>query len=178
MASIYNIPDWTSTLGPFVENDIVKHEGFYWYALRDVAKNVEPEHPSSNWGGVITAALSTHSAPPTSTKPYFFWKPSYGMSSANKPKVKSIQYGDGYEQRFKDGVFNNLLHINLNFDGRNEKEATAISHFLDSKAGVDDFFFVPPSPHQNIRKFICREWTTSMEFNDSYNISTGFEQVP
>ena len=180
MASIYDILGYDSNK-TYEKNDIVKNGGYYWYALQPVPTSNAPPTPgdsSGYWGGVIEAALTTHSAGPTSTKPYFFWKPAYGVQVNNAPRVQTIKYGDGYEQRFKDGIFNNLLNISLNFSGRNEREATAISHFLDEKEGMDDFFFTPPSPHQNIRKFICKEWQTIMEFNDSYNISVTFQQVP
>ena len=65
MASIYNIPDWNDpTDSTYVENDIVKHSGYFWYALKDVPAGTAPALPSLYWGGVWTAAKTTHSLPP------------------------------------------------------------------------------------------------------------------
>ena len=179
MASIYNIPDWNVPAdSTYSKNDIVKYDSYYWYAIQDVPAAQTPAVGSAYWNGVITVALTTHTQSPVGTKPYFFWKPSYGVQVSNTPKVRSVRYGDGYEQRFKDGIFNNLLRVTMNIDSAGEKEATAISHFLDEKAGVNDFFFMPPPPHEVLSKFVCKEWQTVLNFDDNYSISATFEQVP
>ena len=179
MSSIYNIPDWNTPSGSTYEkNDIVKHSGSYWYAKQDVPASQTPAEGSAYWDGVRTLALTTHSESPTGTRPYFFWKPSYGVQVSNTPRAKSIRFGDGYEQRFRDGINNNLLILSISFDSVEEKEATAISHFLDDKGGVDDFFYLPPSPHQVLSKFICREWQTVFNFDNNFSVSATFEQVP
>ena len=179
MASIYNIPNWNVPAdSTYVKNDIVKYDNYYWYATQDVPSDNSPSIGSSYWNGMVTVALTTHTQSPESTKPYFFWKPAYGVNVTNSPRVKSIRFGDGYEQRFKDGIFNNLIMLSLSFEGLGEKEATAISHFLDEKSGVEDFFYLPPSPHERMSRFICREWQTVLAFDNNYNISATFEQVP
>ena len=96
----------------------------------------------------------------------------------HEPKVKSIKFGDGYEQRMADGINNDLIKISMSFDGRNTKEAMAILHFLESRSGKDFFFFTPPSPYNTRRKFVCRQFSSTLASQDVLNVSASFDQVP
>ena len=179
MASIYEAPDWNSPSGStYQKNDTVKHGGYYWYALQTVPASQTPAVGSAYWGGMITAPTSTHSSAGNVTSPNFIWTPAYNLSVTHAPRVKSVRFGDGYEQRMKDGVFTDLLSISLSFDGRAMKEATAILHFLESRSGTDFFFFRPPSPYDSRRKFICREFNSSLISQGVVSISATFNQVP
>ena len=100
------------------------------------------------------------------------------MSTTHAPRTKNIKFGDGYEQRFKDGINNDLLSLSLNFDGRDLLEAKAILHFLESKNGAESFFFRPPSPYDALRKFTSSEFSSSIIFKNNINITATFKQVP
>lgn len=177
MASMYDIPDYSSG-SVYIKNDIVKSANYYWYALKDVPVSQTPVVGSVYWGGVISTAPSTHSSALKVSAPHFIWKPAYNFSGAHSPRVKVISFGDGYEQRFKDGINNNLLELSLTFDGRKVSEARAILHFLEARNGVDFFFYRPPSPYDSMRKFKCQEFSSSIEFKDRVNVSANFRQVP
>ena len=179
MASIYDISNWNvPASSTYKKNDIVKHGGYYWYALKTVPASQTPAIGSQYWGGMANAPSSSHASASNITAPHFIWIPSYNISVNHAPRSKSIRFGDGYEQRFKDGINNDLINISLNFEGRNTQEARAILHFLDARSGVDLFFFRPPSPHDARRKFICKEFSSNVSFQDVVDISASFEQVP
>ena len=121
MASIYDIPVYDSG-GTYSKNDIVRGDdgtsgttaGRYYYNLGN-GNGAAPEAVTgaAYWGGRIETKKSTHSSASLTNSPHFFWKPSYNMSTTHAPRVKSIKFGDGYEQRFKDGINNSLLSISL-----------------------------------------------------------------
>ena len=182
MASIYNIPQWNVPSGQkYQKNDTVEHNGHFWYALKDIDTLTTPPTPpatSTSWGGVIQTFKSTHSLSPKIVSPHFLWKPSYNLSATHAPRVKSIKFGDGYEQRFKDGINNSLLDLKLTFDGRDEREAAAILHFLEARNGVDFFFFRTPSPYNSLSKFTCTDFSSTIVFKNNLNVSATFNQVP
>ena len=179
MASIYEVPTWNSPSGStYQKNDIVKYGGYSWYALQSVPASQTPAVTSAYWGGMITVPVSTHASAGNVTSPNFIWTPAYNMSVNHEPRVKSIKFGDGYEQRVRDGVHNDLISVSLAFEGRDMRESTAILHFLESRSGKDFFFFTPPSPYNTRRKFVCRSFSSNIISQGVLNVSASFDQVP
>jgi len=177
MASIYEVSGYSSG-STYQKNDIVKSGGFFWYALQSVPESQTPSTTSAYWGGMLTAPTSSHATATNVTSPHFIWTPAYNMSVNHEPRVRSIKFGDGYEQRIQDGINTDLIKISLTFDGRDMKESTAILHFLESRSAKDFFFFTPPSPYNTRRKFICRTFSSSIVSQGVLNISASFDQVP
>ena len=181
MASIYDIDDYSAS-SSYKKDDIVKSGGLYWYALQDCSNCQQTPATTGGaaayWGGMITAPTSEHASAGNVTSPHFIWTQSYNFSVQHAPKVKAISFGDGYEQRMKDGINNTLVNISLSFDGRKMKEATAIIHFLESRFGKDFFFFTPPSPYNTRKKFICREFSSSIVAQGVMSVSANFNEVP
>ncbi len=56
----------------------------------------------------------------------------------HEPRVKVIKFGDGYEQRFKDGINNQLKRYQLNFVEKMET-GKAIDEFLRARGAVESF---------------------------------------
>ena len=127
---------------------------------------------------MLTAPTSSHATATNVTSPHFIWTPAYNMSVSHEPRVRSIKFGDWYEQRIQDVINADLIKISLTFDGRDMKESTAILHFLESRSAKDFFFFTPPSPYNTRRKFICRTFSSSIVSQGVLNISASFDQVP
>jgi len=179
MSSIYEVSDWNTPSGStYQKNDIVKHGGNYWYAKQAVPANQTPAVISAYWGGMLTAPVSVHAGASNVTAPHFTWVPSYDFSVEHIPAIKSIRFGDGYEQRVLDGINSDLIKINLSFADRGIKESRAILHFLSSRKAKDFFFFTPPSPYQVRKKFISKQFNSSLRSQDLMSITTSFEQVP
>ena len=175
MASIYNTNPHNSSTSykkhDFVEDASVN--GRYWYAIQDNSNQTPSVANATNWGGNIEVTIDGT----TTTEPYFFWSPSYNVSTSHAPKILSIRYGDGYEVRSKDGINNDLLSLSLSFDSRSEKEAAAILHFLHQRGGQDVFYFKTPAPYSMIKKFVCKEFNSAMVFADNYNIRCSLQEV-
>ena len=105
----------------------------------------------------------------------FTYIPDFGASKKKKPKVNAIKFGDSYEQRATFGINNDPSEWDLTFSMRKDDEINAIDAFLSARAGVESFYWTPYG--ESSQKFICREWTKTL---DHYNLSTitaKFEQV-
>ena len=171
MASIYNISSYKGHV-TYNTNDIVNNNGFFYYSKVDNNHDNTPSATSTHWGGTMEIKVGSSYV----EKPYFFWSPSYGASVNQQPRIQQIQFGDGYKQRLTDGVHNNLLTLNLTFGQRSLKETTAIVHFLSSKEGSQSFYFKAIAPYSVIKKFVCTNWSTVMEYEDNHSVSLTFEE--
>jgi phage-related protein len=167
MLSIFNVTEWDQGR-VYQQNDAVLKAGKYYYALRDVPAS--QLFNSFYWGGYPTTP-----ATPTA-KPVFIWKPSYNVSVNHTPRIKSIQFGDGYEQRIQDGINNQLLNLEMSFDLRTRQESSAILHFFYARNGVESFLYTPNAPYGTQKKFICKEWAHSELFLDNHSVRVKFEE--
>lgn len=173
----------TEKSGPTSAYTVSEFEGFvqkkynFYYARNPLSANNHgsdfqtPTLDIANWGGIeeINGVKI----------PSFFWVPGYGSSVDNRPTVQNVTFGDGYSQRVSDSINSNLLNINLTFDKRRKKEATAILHFLHQRKGVEKFLFSPPEPYNPIKKsfYVCMEWNSAFVFFDNYTITATFKEV-
>ncbi len=169
--NIYNINSWAQSTN-YNKNDIVIQNNLYYYAAFNHTSTTDfnTDLNGGSWLGNIYDRGQN--------KPFFQWKPSYRGSNENQPKVKPIQFGDGYTQRIPDGINNLLLNYNFVFDVRDLSEATAILHFLASRNASESFCFVPPAPRGNLLRFICPKWSDIQEFLNNYQIQCNFIQNP
>ena len=167
MGSIYEIPNWSGGVTAS-KNDVYFYLNNHFYSLE--GSNTEtPSVGASKWGGMTTFD--------NKEVPHFFWIPSYSPTISTEPSVRTLKFGDGYEQRTPDGVNTNLLKISLNYDNRDEAESTAIAHFLNERGGAEAFVYLPPSPYSSMKKFICRKWDVTMNFDNNYSIKVDLEEV-
>lgn len=103
----------------------------------------------------------------------FTWQPLTGAKVAYAPKVRTAVFGDGYEQRVKDGLNANPRTWNLTFkDG--VTNINAILAFLKARGGAESFTWVPPDAVEG--KFICSQW--DMEYQTGVStLSATFKEV-
>lgn len=167
MSSIYTVSNWVSN-EEYIKNSIVRKDNRIYYAATNIPINTE--FNTTDWLGYTTVGQET--------KPNFIWKPSYNSSSDHTPRVKTIQFDDGYEQRIADGINNNLLSLSLSFDLRDLTEARAILHFLYARQGSESFFFMPPPPYETVKKFVCKEWSHNEVFFNNHSIRARFDEKP
>ena len=189
--SIYNVKAWSSTT-PYQKDDIVLvktdigSSGVpktirYFYALKastgesPVDGSDMPTYSSAYWGGYT----SINGAP----KPYFLWTPSYNVATAHKPRTLTINFGEGYEQRIPDGLFNSPITVSLNFEMRNQKEATAIIHFLKTRKGAQSFgvknlpeTYADTGVDTYKKLFLCSNFNSRFVFHNNYGVTATFVQ--
>ena len=166
MGSIYEIPSWSA--GTASKNEVYLHNSNHFYSLENLNTQT-PAVGASKWGGMITFD--------SKEIPHFFWIPSYSPTISTEPSVRTLKFGDGYEQRTPDGINTNLLKISLTYDNRDEAESTAIAHFLNERGGSEAFVYLPPSPYSSMKKFVCRKWDVTMNFDNNYSIKVDLEEV-
>jgi phage-related protein len=180
MASIYDtIPTWSEATTYNKYNIVLASDGKYYYSIIDsnVGAQNNPVATSNlqlDWDGYIVLNGNLI--------PNFWWKPSYNASIKNTPKVIVNQFGNGYEQRIKDGINNNLINFTLRFDNRNELETTSILHFLAQRNGTESFIYNLPtiyakSPLNLNTRFICMNWESIYVSYNNYQISCEFREV-
>ena len=102
--------------------------------------------------------------------------PAYNTRITNKPSVNIVKFGDGFEQRLKDGLNQNPLSVNLTFELSQTDADTAIT-FLNAR--IDDgasFDYTLPSETSS-RKFICHSFPRTIPFLNRVRLSCVFREV-
>ncbi|WP_198199768.1 MULTISPECIES: phage tail protein [unclassified Gilliamella] len=104
----------------------------------------------------------------------FNWEVAPSMSVIAEPKVKIIKFGDGYEQRIKDGINNDLRTYSVTLNVHRD-DAPVIDAFLTRQGGVHAFKWREPNTNRLIT-VKCPSWSTNVK-NTSVSITTTFEEV-
>ena len=79
----------------------------------------------------------------------FTWCPKVEPVGTVSFRNKSAKFGDGYEQRARDGINNKSESWPLTFVGGADK-IMPIKKFLDAHAGADPFYWTPPLGEQGL----------------------------
>jgi phage-related protein len=117
----------------------------------------------------VVGSVSTVLSPVWTTG--FFFQPSYSTSYDIKSRVINFQFGDGYNQRQKDGLNNNNYTVNLVFDGRSDRETRAILNFIQDKGGVSAFKTLMPVSSLNNDPELEYTCADSRVTSQSYNLN-------
>ena len=102
--------------------------------------------------------------------------PVYNTRINARPKVNTLSFGDGFEQRLTEGLNQNPLSVNLTFELSQTDADTAIT-FLNSR--VEDgasFDYTLPSESSS-RKFVCTSFPRSKPFLNRVTLSCTFREV-
>jgi len=169
--SIYQIDAWTPNTS-YTKDYIVTINNLYYYSAfnQTSSASFSNDLAAGNWNGYIwDKGISM---------PFFPWRHSYKAQNKNVPKVKVINFSDGYAVRIPDGINSLLLNYNLTFENRSLTEVTAILHFLSVRNGYQSFCWLPASPRGQVWRFVCPEWGDIQDFYQNYSITASFIQVP
>ena len=104
----------------------------------------------------------------------FNWDVAPSMSEKAAPRVKTIKLGDGYEQRIKDGINNDLRTYSVTLNVARD-DGVVIDAFLTRQGGVHAFKWREPSTHKLIT-VKCSSWTTNVKHTVT-SITATFEEV-
>ena len=102
--------------------------------------------------------------------------PVYNTRINARPKVNTLSFGDGFEQRLTEGLNQNPLSVNLTFELSQTDANTAIT-FLNAR--VEDgasFDYTLPSETSS-RKFVCTSFPKSIPFLNRVTLSCVFREV-
>lgn len=104
---------------------------------------------------------------------------SYGAQKSSAPRARTVQFGDGYQQRLLYGI---PSHMNpkewqLTWDNITEANADTIETFLDARAEDSASFDWTPPDETTSYKWICPEWQKRLNTAASVTISARFVQV-
>ena len=104
----------------------------------------------------------------------FTYSPTYGAAENKTPKVRASVFGDGYQQRVGDGINRTARMWALGFE-RPKSVIDAIDLFLATEGGITSFDWQPPSGAAG--KFICKNWSSSINQYDNWVLNANFEEV-
>lgn len=102
--------------------------------------------------------------------------PTYGVQKRSRPNVRTVRFGDGYEQRLTVGLNQNPKTFQLTFEV-SETDADTIETFLDARADDNASFDFTPPGEASSSKFVCESWSKSIPFLDRATINVTFRQV-
>lgn len=105
----------------------------------------------------------------------FTWAPDYSSQEERKPRVRKIQFGDGYSQRSSDGINTGPSVWSVAFANRADGEASAIKAFLAAREGREAFDWTPPGGSAG--KYLCETWRSSPVNFGATTISATFSEV-
>ena len=108
--------------------------------------------------------------------------PDKQLTKSTSPKVKLASFGDGYEQRLRDGINSLSESYSLSFETRTKEEIDNIIQFFDSKGGVVPFLFTIPDSTSNSGgektvKVVCPDYSQTYSYDEYYSCSATFRRV-
>jgi phage-related protein len=105
----------------------------------------------------------------------FTWVPSYGAQQTSRPTVRSVRFGDGYEQRLSYGLNTDLKTWNLTFSNITTAVKDQIIGFLEARGGSQQFSWATPAGE--ISSFVCQEWDLTASAPSIWTVTATFRQV-
>ena len=99
--------------------------------------------------------------------------------SANKTDItntRTVQFGDGYQQRFTFGINQKAKQWSLTFN-ENNTDTAIIETFLEARKVDGASFDWQPPGSAVAYKWICLQWTKRIPFLNRASLSMTFQQV-
>ena len=102
--------------------------------------------------------------------------PDSPMNVRVQPRVRTVQFGDGYEMSVQDGLNADLRVYDLTFTNVTTAQADSINNFLTARKGVESFDWQPPT-RSSSSKFVCDSWERTLVQPNIETINTTFREV-
>lgn len=102
--------------------------------------------------------------------------PTFGAVKNSQPTVRTVKFGDGYEQRLKVGINQNAKEWSLTFMVKTADAAT-IETFLDARADDAASFDWTPPDSSTSYKWKCEQWSKELVGDSFFQITASFRQV-
>lgn len=105
----------------------------------------------------------------------FTYVPSFTADLEEKPTIRTVNFGDGYEQRLAFGIHTQPKKWSLQFRNRSNTERDGILTFLRARGGVESFDWTDPNSYSG--KWVCDSWNVSQIAYNYNDISATFREV-
>jgi phage-related protein len=106
----------------------------------------------------------------------FSFDPIDPIELAHSPKVRSIMFGDGYEQRTPIGLNHDPEMWSLVFDRKLGDDVDGVYDFLKARGGHEAFYWTPPG--EAVAKiYTCKTWKRRYEHYSGDAISVGRKTI-
>ena len=102
--------------------------------------------------------------------------PTYNAQKRSQPNVRTVRFGDGYEQRLTFGLNQNPKVWSLTFEV-SETDADTIETFLDARAIDNESFDWQPPGESTTYKWVCEDWSKSIPYLNRATIQATFREV-
>ena len=102
--------------------------------------------------------------------------PTYNAQKTSQPNVRTVRFGDGYEQRLTFGLNQNPKVWSLTFEV-SENDADTIETFLDARASDNASFDWQPPGSSSTYKWVCEQWSKSIPYLNRATIQATFREV-
>jgi phage-related protein len=102
--------------------------------------------------------------------------PNYGATKQSQPRVRNVQFGDGFSQRLRYGLNQDAKVWDLTWEHISEADSDTIEAFLEARGGAEDFEWSPPDETETY-KWICQRWSKRLTASGLNSLSATFQQV-
>ncbi len=102
---------------------------------------------------------------------------SYGVTKSSAPNIRTVQFGDGYQQRLVYGLNSNPKIWDVAFNNLVEADADTVETFLDARAADAASFSWTPPGESSALDFFCFEWNKQINYAGRATIQATFTQV-
>jgi len=102
--------------------------------------------------------------------------PDYGAQRVSQPITRTVQFGDGYQQRLQFGLNQNPRKWELKWTAKTNSVSDAIESFFDARKGTESFDWTPLDEATAL-KWVCRSWNRTFDYPNINTITATFEQV-
>jgi phage-related protein len=108
----------------------------------------------------------------------FFFEPDVGMQNDVSIKVDKIEFKNSFIQRMKTRRNLSTTNFSYKFSNITTKQAKAILHYLENKAGFRRFSHTPPSVYNHEKIFYAPSWSHTFKYYDSHDIEVSLIEDP
>lgn len=105
--------------------------------------------------------------------------PSFSLSASHKPKIRMLNFGDGYIQRVRDGINNDPETIKLKWKNLTQAEHDTLWAFITARGGDQAFMYTVPwkASGNTEKKYIFLDYARERAEAGAYEIEAEIRQV-
>ena len=101
----------------------------------------------------------------------------FGAVKTSDPKIRTVKFGDGYEQRIAFGINQDAKKWALTFKNLTETDSDTIETFLEARAADSFSFSWSPPDESATYSWVCDAWSKTLTSAGLVTINATFRQV-